>query len=137
MANSPLAKALSTAKATVKGATGNYGQDSVDAANAIGQQGQAMDQYTSGKTSQGGPGMTKMDQGSSPKDKVNPKAQYGDKPGEQRINTEQMTKPLGLKKGAKIKKTRIVRVHAKEAVLPKSKTKTASKIGLLKGLQTV
>jgi hypothetical protein len=66
-----------------------------------------------------------------------PKAQYGDKPGEQRINTEEMTKPLGLKKGAKIKKTRIVRVHAKEAVLTKSKTKTAGRMGLLKGLQTV
>ena len=84
---------------------------------------------------QSNPQPTPVDQGSSPKDKVNPKGKYGDRKGEKRIDTSSMTKPLGLKKGAsKIKKARIVKVHKGEAVVPASRQKKAAKSGLLKGL---
>jgi hypothetical protein len=36
----------------------------------------------------------------SPKDRINPNARYGDRPGEERIDTSTMTKPLPSQKGA-------------------------------------
>jgi hypothetical protein len=130
---SPLAKVLSTAS-NLKSMQSQLGND----AGSIADTSKMIDDY---KASAGGNAATavgnsaKIDQGSSPKDKINPKAQYGDRAGEQRIDTKSMTKPLGLKKGAsKIKKARIVKVHKGEAVVPASRQKKAAKAGLLKGL---
>jgi hypothetical protein len=84
----------------------------------------------------GSVGGASVDNGSnSSMNKVNPKAQYGDRGSEQRIDTSSMVKPLS--KGAKIKKARIVKVHAGETVLPRAKAKTKMAKGLAKGLQTV
>jgi hypothetical protein len=57
----------------------------------------------------------------SMKDKIAPKARYGARPGEQRIDTTSMTKPLGsFKKGTdSVPKTGIYKVHKGEAVIPK------------------
>lgn len=57
---------------------------------------------------------------SSPKDKINPKASYGDRPGEKRIDTNAMTKPLGsFKKGTdSVPKTGTYKLHKGEAVIP-------------------
>lgn len=66
----------------------------------------------------------------SPKDLVNPKGQYGDKPGEKRIDTSQMTRPLGsFKKGGKVKKTGTYKLHKGERVLNAKKTKKLAKMG--------
>lgn len=44
--------------------------------------------------------------GASPVDKVAPKAKFGDRPGEKRINTDEMTKPLGqMHSGGTVPKT--------------------------------
>lgn len=54
--------------------------------------------------------------------KVNPKAQYGTGPGEKRIDTSEMTKPLGsFKKGGKVKKTGVYKLHEGETVVPKGR----------------
>lgn len=69
----------------------------------------------------------------APKDKINPSARYGSKPGEKRIDTSKMTKPLGsYKKGGKVKKTGVYKLHAKERVLNARQTKQVE--GLAKGL---
>jgi hypothetical protein len=74
--------------------------------------------------------------GSSPKDKVNPKAQYGDRGKEKRIDVTNMVKPLGTlgsyKKGGKVRKTGVYKLHAKERVLNSKQTKKLE--GLAKGL---
>jgi|SRR5579871_4931299 len=73
----------------------------------------------------------------APVDKVNPKAKYGDRPGEKRIDTSDMTKPLGsFKKGGKIKKTGIYKLHKNERVLNAKQTKKAEagKSPLMKSL---
>ena len=52
---------------------------------------------------------------------MNPKAKYGDKVGEKRMNVNQMIKPLGsFKKGTdRVPKTGVYKVHAGEQVLNK------------------
>ncbi len=59
----------------------------------------------------------------SPKDRVAPKARYGARTGEERIDTKDMTKPLGsFKKGTShVPKTGIYKLHEGEAVIPKDK----------------
>jgi hypothetical protein len=63
----------------------------------------------------------------------NPSARYGDKAGEKRPGSEPALtplKPLGsLKKGGKIKKTGIYKLHAKERVLTASQTAKMEKKG--------
>ena len=58
-----------------------------------------------------------------PVDKVAPKARYGVRSGEQRIDTSDMTKPLGsFKQGTShVPKTGIYKLHEGEAVVPKEK----------------
>jgi len=56
-------------------------------------------------------------------DKIHPKAKFGDKPGEKRIDVSSMTKPLGsLKKGTDhVDKTGTYKLHKGEAVIPAEK----------------
>lgn len=58
-------------------------------------------------------------------DKFNPRAKYGDKPGEKRINVSDMIKPLpSYKKGTKyVPKTGPAILHEGEAVIPKKDNK--------------
>lgn len=59
---------------------------------------------------------------SAPMDKVNSGAKYGDKPGEEIIDTKDMTKPLGsFKKGGKVRKTGVYKLHEGETVVPKDR----------------
>lgn len=61
---------------------------------------------------------------------INRNAKYGDKTGEKRINTTNMTKPLGsFKKGGKVKKTGVYKLHAKERVLNAKQTSKVEKAG--------
>ena len=57
------------------------------------------------------------------KDKIAPKARYGIRPGEQRIDTKDMTKPLGsFEHGTdNVQKTGVYKLHKGEAVIPKDK----------------
>jgi hypothetical protein len=72
---------------------------------------------------------------SSPADKVNPKAQYGDKAGEKRIDVKDMVKPLGsYKKGGKVKKTGLYKLHKKERVLNPKQTAKVEKSGGLRAI---
>ena len=59
----------------------------------------------------------------SPKDRVAPKARYGARTGEQRIDTKDMTKLLGsfAKGTAHVPKTGVYKLHEGEAVIPKDK----------------
>lgn len=62
----------------------------------------------------------------SPKDLVNPKGKFGDKPGENRnaITDPNTMRPLGsFKKGGKVKKTGMYQLHKGEAVLNAQDTK--------------
>lgn len=71
----------------------------------------------------------------SPVDKVNSKAQYGDRQGEKRIDVSDMTKPIGsYKKGGKVKKTGVYRLHKKERVLNPKQAKKFEKRGGLSAL---
>jgi hypothetical protein len=65
----------------------------------------------------------------SPKDRVAPKARYGARPGEKRIDTKPMTKPLGsFEKGTShVPKTGIYKLHEGEAVIPKDKNMDSMK----------
>ena len=62
-------------------------------------------------------------QSTSPKDKINPKARYGDKPKETRYDVTEALKPLGsFKSGTPyIPKTGVYKLHEGEAVVPKEK----------------
>lgn len=62
----------------------------------------------------------------------NPKAKYGDRPGEKRIDTDDMTKPLGsFKKGGKVKKTGVYKLHKGERVMnPKQMKRMMKKSGM-------
>lgn len=54
----------------------------------------------------------------APGDKINPKAQYGDKPGEKRIDVTDMVKPLGkMHKGGEVKKSGAYELKKGEHVL--------------------
>lgn len=63
----------------------------------------------------------------APREKLtppNPKNQYGTRKGEKRIDTSQMLKPLGsFKKGGKVKKTGLYKLHKGERVNPVKKAK--------------
>lgn len=55
---------------------------------------------------------------------------YGDKPGEKRIDVSSYQKPLGsYKKGGKVRKTGIYKLHAKERVLNSKQTAKMEKKG--------
>lgn len=79
------------------------------------------------------PQTTGVRSGGAVVDRTNPAAKFGAKPGEKRIDTKDMLKPLGsYKKGGKIKKTGVYKLHAKERVLNAKQTKSVE--GLAKGL---
>lgn len=64
----------------------------------------------------------------SPQDKVNPSGKYGDKPGEKRIDTSSMVKPLGsFHKGGKVKKTGAYNLKKGEAVLTAAQQSNVAK----------
>lgn len=60
---------------------------------------------------------------------VNPKANYGDRPGEMRIDTRGMTRPLGsFKKGTDyVPKTGMYKLHEGEKVVPAKENKMDAK----------
>ena len=63
-------------------------------------------------------------------DKLNPGARYGSRGGEKRIDTSSMTKPLGsFKKGGKVKKTGVYKLHKNEQVLNAKQTAKMGKKG--------
>lgn len=67
----------------------------------------------------------------SPQDMVNPSAKYGGRPGEKRIDVKKLVVGGSFKKGGKVKKTGIYKLHAKERVLNAKQTaKVAKKGGL-------
>jgi hypothetical protein len=72
----------------------------------------------------------------SPKDRVAPKARYGARPGEKRIDTTSMTKPLGsFEKGTShVPKTGIYKLHEGEAVIPKDKNMDSMKDKMMDSL---
>ena len=59
----------------------------------------------------------------APVDRINPKARYGMKPGEKRIDTTEMQKPLGSFKAGTdyVPKTGPYQLHEGEKVVPKDK----------------
>ena len=58
----------------------------------------------------------------APKSAPNPKTQYGTQPGEKRIDVKDMVKPLGsFKKGGKVPKTGVYKLHEGEQVVPVGK----------------
>lgn len=61
----------------------------------------------------------------SRKDRINPSGRFGNRPGEQRIDVKDMTKPLGsYKKGtSSVPKTGNYKLHKDEAVIPAEKAK--------------
>ena len=62
-------------------------------------------------------------------------APYGSKPGEKRIDTKEMTKPLGsYKKGGKVKKTGTYKLHKGERVMNVKQTKKIAAKGGMKAL---
>ena len=65
----------------------------------------------------------------APVDRTAPKARYGARPGEQRIDTKDMTKPLGsfAKGTSHVPKTGIYKLHEGEAVIPKDKNMDSMK----------
>lgn len=66
-----------------------------------------------------------MPAANSPKDKVSPKARYGARPGEQRLDklVDEAKRPLGsfAKGTSHVPKTGIYKLHEGEAVIPKDK----------------
>lgn len=66
--------------------------------------------------------------------KINPKAKFGDRSGEKRIDTASMTKPLGsYKKGTpSVPKTGTYKLHEGEAVIPKEANPYAMVSGMPK-----
>jgi hypothetical protein len=70
----------------------------------------------------------------SPKDKVNPSGQYGDRGSEKRIDTGGMTKPLGtFHKGGKVKKSGMYSLKKGEAVLTAQQQKSKRAQNVLGG----
>jgi len=65
----------------------------------------------------------------SPKDRVNPKARFGARPGEKRLDTDEARRPLGsFKKGTShVPKTGLYKLHEGEAVIPKEKNMDSMK----------
>lgn len=68
-------------------------------------------------------------------DKIHKNGKFGDKPGEKRIDVDQMTKPLGsFKHGTThVPKTGVYKLHEGEAVVPKKDNKMAGVFDLVKG----
>lgn len=64
----------------------------------------------------------------SPADRIKPEAKYGDRGPEKRIDTSDMTKPLGsFEKGTdNVPKTGVYKLHKGEAVIPKEKNMNKS-----------
>lgn len=115
------------------------GNDAVEAAKSISTKKTMIDQAL------GRPGAfrsvvpeTPAQTGGAPIDRIKPGAKFGDRSGEKRINTEKMRAPLGsFKKGGKVKKTGVYKLHAKERVLNAKQTakmEMMEKSGLMKGL---
>jgi hypothetical protein len=69
-------------------------------------------------------------------DRIAPKARYGDRPGEKRIDTKEMSKPLGsFEKGTShVPKTGVYKLHEGEAVIPKDKNMDSMKDKMMDSL---
>ena len=87
-------------------------------AGGIAERAKNIDEY---KTAVGGPAPAVKNIAAGGADKINPKARYGDRPKEERIDTSAMTKPLGsFKDGTNyVPKTGNYKLHEGEAVVPK------------------
>jgi hypothetical protein len=68
----------------------------------------------------------------SPAPVINPKANYGNRPGEMRIDTRGMTRPLGsFKKGTDyVPKTGVYKLHEGEKVVPAKENKMDAKAAM-------
>jgi hypothetical protein len=106
------------------------GPDS-DSAKGIAAKSQNIDEYKNATNpiSTAAPAAPAKDNTPSPKDRVSPKARFGARTGEQRIDTKDMTQPLGsFKKGTShVPKTGIYKLHEGEAVIPKDKNMDSMK----------
>lgn len=73
---------------------------------------------------------------SAPADRIAPKARYGARPGEKRIDTSTMTRTLGsFEKGTShVPKTGIYKLHEGEAVIPKDKNMDSMKDKMMDSL---
>jgi hypothetical protein len=79
---------------------------------------QNIDDYN--KSVSGEPEPLKAQGPASNEDKINPNAKFGDRGNEKRIDTRDMTKPLGsfAKGTTKVPKTQVAVVHKGEAIIP-------------------
>ena len=111
--------------------TAQAGKDAVDAAKTVRMKKDMINQAFGSSPSPAA--TTEPVNPGSPADRVNPRARFGSRPGEKRIDTNGMTKPLGsFKKGGKVKKTGVYNLHKGERVLNVKQTKKLK--GLAKGL---
>ncbi len=123
-----LQSGLSKIKSAVKGVADLPGQDVQESA-AIKNK---MDQVNALKgQSAPAPSPAPKPAANLPVDRVNPRGKYGDRPGEKRIDVNKLD---SYKKGGKIKKTKIVKVHAGERILTAKRTKTYDASPMAKGL---
>jgi hypothetical protein len=99
-------------------------------AEGIGEKAKAMREYNESVQSNGSPAPAPAQPTRVyPQDRINPRAKYGDRGKEKRIDVTDMVKPLGsFKKGGKVKKTGIYKLHKGE------KVQTLKQQGLAKGL---
>lgn len=97
-------------------------------ARAIGEKAKMVEDYKKSTSAAATSPSAKAASKPAPQDKVNPKAQYGDKPGEKRLDTSGMTKPLGsFHKGGKVQKTGMYNLKKGEAVLTKEQQDKVAK----------
>jgi hypothetical protein len=115
-------------------AKSSFARPDADSARGIGEKAKAIDEYKNAtKTASPDPARAVS---TSPKDRVNPKARFGARPGEERIDTKDMTKPLGsFKKGTShVPKTGVYKLHEGEAVIPKEKNMDSMKDKMMDSL---
>ena len=119
-------------KNTLK-ALGNAGDDAVQAGGDIGAKTRMIQQYKDATTPKT-PAPTPQPSG-TPAPKRNPANQYGTRPGEKRYKLGPDGEILGqYKKGGKVKKTGVYKLHKAERVLNAKQTKKFDAKGGLKAL---
>ena len=136
----PVSSILSQIGKTLDNA-GQAGDDAVNAAKAVTAKRQMVDTYLNSTKGNTGPTpFSPITPSPSPKDKVG-RGKYGSRPGEQRIDTSAMMKPLGsFKKGGHVKKTGVYKLHKGERVLNRRQTaqmdmaKRSGSFGMLSGM---
>lgn len=102
-------------------AKSSFARPDSDSARGIGAKSQAIDEYNAATKPKVTAQPVKAEP--SPKDRVSPKARYGARPGEQRLDTDEARRPLGsFEKGTShVPKTGVYKLHEGEAVIPKEK----------------